>query len=108
VPQPRSGVSDVDDASAAELIIAVRIPVIQARIDGSIMGRLGRLLEDLKILSNDSRLAGVDPQAHNYVGEAWTQAATAHAHLVLAVQLLDAAAPDDAPRHAGLLEPTYR
>ena len=100
--------SDVDDATAAELIIEVRIPVIQRRIAHPIMGPLGRLLEDLKILHNDSRLAEVDPQAHSYVGEAWTQAATAHAHLVLAVQLLDAASPDDAPRHAGLLEPTYR
>ena len=89
--------SDVDDATAVELIIEVRIPLIQGRIDGTIMGPLGRLLEDLKILHNDSRLAGVDPQAHSYVGEAWTQAATAHAHLVQAVNALDAATPTDGP-----------
>jgi len=95
----------VEENLALELIKECRIPIIQGRIDGPVMGPLNRLLEDLAILSNDSRL---DEKTHKGVNDAWHHAATALAHLDSACRALDTTCGKDAPRVAGLLKPVYR
>ena len=95
----------MEDNLALELIKECRIPIIQRRIAHPIMGPLERLLEDLKILSEDSRL---DEHMHKGVNEAWYQAASALAHLDSACRELATVCGDDAPRDTGGLKPIYR